>query len=314
MRYALVLVILGLAGPAFAGGEATLHLVVEGSLDRESLRSEVATELGVDVALVAGACERPCLEISIGHDRTATLRFAPRSGASRERAVMLDNDPTQWPLVITLLAGNIVRDEAADLLARLPPSVPAVTDGARATSRSSTVPERERTGGRERERTVTIMMSPLALIAPIADLSVEVRVAKHLGLAAVGAVGRWHACGSDAGYVAMQLDACDGPSGTAVVGGARFDYYIMHAFSGVHAGIAVTYGHNSAFDSTGLRTVAYLGYKLLAANGFTLAAQAGIAYDAVTSVSRTGADAMASSLVQQRTLGAHVGLQVGWSF
>ena len=31
------------------------------------------------------------------------------------------NDTTQWPLVITLLAGNVVRDEAQDVLAGLPP-------------------------------------------------------------------------------------------------------------------------------------------------------------------------------------------------
>jgi hypothetical protein len=57
--------------------------------------------------------------------------FAPRSGPPRARAVALGTDAAQWPLVITLLAGNVVRDEAQDVLAGLPdPELPRPPDAA----------------------------------------------------------------------------------------------------------------------------------------------------------------------------------------
>jgi hypothetical protein len=47
--------------------------------------------------------------------------YVPRSGTPRARTIALGNDASQWPLVITLLAGNVVRDEAKDVLDALPP-------------------------------------------------------------------------------------------------------------------------------------------------------------------------------------------------
>jgi hypothetical protein len=125
MRTAPLLIALAAASPARADADRTLHLAVHGAIDPAVLGPALASELGVEVAVVDGTCDVPCLAVTVerrgtrGRD-TATVMFAPRSGPPRARAVALGNDPAEWPLVITLLAGNVVRDEAQDVLAGLP--------------------------------------------------------------------------------------------------------------------------------------------------------------------------------------------------
>jgi hypothetical protein len=125
MRTAPLLIALAAASTARADADRTLHLAVHGAIDPAVLGPALAGELGVEVAVVDGTCDVPCLAVTVdrrgtrGRD-TATVMFAPRSGPPRARAVALGNDPAQWPLVITLLAGNVVRDEAQDVLAGLP--------------------------------------------------------------------------------------------------------------------------------------------------------------------------------------------------
>ncbi|HEU0034885.1 MAG TPA: hypothetical protein VFQ53_29875 [Kofleriaceae bacterium] len=96
----------------------TLPIVVHGPIDPETLRAAVARELGGDV-IVVDACEAPCLAIDVAGGR-ASVAFTPVQGAPRARLVELGGDRAQWPVVITLLVGNVVRDEAADVLADLP--------------------------------------------------------------------------------------------------------------------------------------------------------------------------------------------------
>ncbi|MEO7730525.1 MAG: hypothetical protein ABIY55_06095 [Kofleriaceae bacterium] len=138
MRHASILLVLAAATSARADGDHTLHLAVHGSVDSAAVGAALAKELGVEVAVADGTCELPCLDVtvdgrgpptgsaaewrrgSIDGQNTATIMFSPRSGAPRARAVTLGTDTAQWPLVITLLAGNVVRDEAQDVLAGLP--------------------------------------------------------------------------------------------------------------------------------------------------------------------------------------------------
>lgn len=120
MRHAPILIALAVATTARADGDRTLHLAVHGSVDSAVVGAALAKELGVDVAVVDGTCDVPCLDVAIDGKHTATIMFAPRSGSPRARSVALGNDTSQWPLVITLLAGNVVRDEAQDVLAGLP--------------------------------------------------------------------------------------------------------------------------------------------------------------------------------------------------
>lgn len=154
MRNASIAIALAIATTARADGDRTLHLAVHGSIDGAALGAAIAKELGVDIALVDGTCELPCLDVGIDGKQTATVIFAPRSGSPRMRSVKLGGSTAQWPLVITLLAGNVVRDEARDLLAGLPPrdlprppdapavaEVPPVPDAAPAPEEPPEAPE-----------------------------------------------------------------------------------------------------------------------------------------------------------------------------
>ena len=118
-------VLAGITGAAHADPDRTLHLAVHGSLDSAVVQSALAAELGVKVIVVDGACNVPCLDVAVDGKHTATILFSPRSGQPRSRSVALGNDTSQWPLVITLLAGNVVRDEAQDVLAGLPDDLAA---------------------------------------------------------------------------------------------------------------------------------------------------------------------------------------------
>ncbi|TMQ20576.1 MAG: hypothetical protein E6J90_15840 [Deltaproteobacteria bacterium] len=120
MRYAPIVIALAAAATARAEGNRTLHLAVHGSVDGAALGDAIARELGVDVAVVEGTCDVPCLDVSVDGKRTATVLYAPRAGSTRSRTIKLGTNTTQWQLVITLLAGNVVRDEARDVLAGLP--------------------------------------------------------------------------------------------------------------------------------------------------------------------------------------------------
>ncbi len=130
MRHATILIALAAATPALADGDHTLHVTVHGSVDSAAVGAALARELGVEVTVVDGTCDLPCLDVTVDGQHTATILFAPRSGPSRERSVVLGNDTAQWPLVITLLAGNVVRDEAQDLLAGLPDELTGPPAGA----------------------------------------------------------------------------------------------------------------------------------------------------------------------------------------
>jgi hypothetical protein len=145
MRSVPILIALAAAATARADADRTLHLAVHGSVDPAALGPALAEELGVEVALADGTCDLPCLDVTVERSETvggdpdgsaggaggraprgidgknaATVVFAPRSGALRARTITLGNDTAQWPLMITLLAGNVVRDEAQDVLAGLP--------------------------------------------------------------------------------------------------------------------------------------------------------------------------------------------------
>ena len=120
MRHASIAIALAVATTAHADGERTLHLAIHGSIDPGVLGPALARELGVDVALADGTCDVPCLDITVDGKHAATVLYAPRSGTPRARTIKLGNNTSQWPLVITLLAGNVVRDEVQDVLAGLP--------------------------------------------------------------------------------------------------------------------------------------------------------------------------------------------------
>ena len=119
------------AAPAAVRAEpAALTVSIAEGVDAAAVRARLAAELKAKIHARpdGGACELPCLSITLDAG-SATVAFTPLRGAPRARTVELGADPAQWAIVIALLAGNVVRDEASEVLALLPE--PAQPPGAR---------------------------------------------------------------------------------------------------------------------------------------------------------------------------------------
>jgi len=101
-------------------GKAPIQISISGAIDMKVIGDSLAKELGRKIRDAGDACAAPCLTIIVGGDDKATIVFAATSGSIRQRTVTLGTDHAQWPVVITLLAGNLVRDEASDVLALVP--------------------------------------------------------------------------------------------------------------------------------------------------------------------------------------------------
>ncbi|AUX44121.1 hypothetical protein SOCE26_055830 [Sorangium cellulosum] len=115
------------APPAGASAEepsaAGVDLVVEDApwtLDPEAVRAAVGRELGGPVALApAKAAGRPTLVLRGEPDGRVTLIYSAEDGRHIGRTIDLPEDPGRAAEAIALLAGNLVRDEAAELAAAL---------------------------------------------------------------------------------------------------------------------------------------------------------------------------------------------------
>lgn len=105
------------------------------NVDAESLRQAIAREIGATVTLAEEAPGGPStLTLRVGEGRHVVLSYRAEDGRLTERDVELPDAPDRAVEVISLLAGNVVRDEAAELVAALrkppdkpsPPSPPAL--------------------------------------------------------------------------------------------------------------------------------------------------------------------------------------------
>jgi hypothetical protein len=119
------------SGAPAAAAPAAVTVSIGDGLDAAAVQGRLAAELKTPIVPRpdGGACALPCLSVT-ADGGSATVAFTPLRGAPRARTVELGADPAQWPVVIALLAGNLVRDEAADVLALLPeparpPAAPA---------------------------------------------------------------------------------------------------------------------------------------------------------------------------------------------
>ena len=119
-----------LAARAYGDPAPTIELAVSGSIDAGIIATSIATELARPVAPLAAneSCHAPCLAVSIAGN-AATVTFTTTAGGTRQRTIELGHDRAQWTEMLTLLAGNLVRDEASELLADPPPvEAPAAPD------------------------------------------------------------------------------------------------------------------------------------------------------------------------------------------
>jgi hypothetical protein len=124
---------------ASAATESALTVDIDvgsSGLDAEQLRAAIARELGVGVRL-SGRDESSALRVRLGDGRRATVRFQPAGSPALERTVELPADAEPAYETVALLAGNLARNEASELLEQLrrkAPSQPEPAPGGAPTS------------------------------------------------------------------------------------------------------------------------------------------------------------------------------------
>ena len=110
------------------------------SLDPEAIRKAVELELKRPVTLVKDQSETTqSLSVVIHPDHSVTVAYRARDGLTRTRSIGLPEDAARSAEVIALLAGNLSRDEAAELLASL--AAKARPSSAAAAAPSTDTPE-----------------------------------------------------------------------------------------------------------------------------------------------------------------------------
>jgi hypothetical protein len=120
-------IVLVLTAHAHAEGPPPVHLYVTGPIDSAVVAQTLATELERPIAVVSdgdASCGAPCLVVALS-GATATVTFATAT-TTRERTIELGAEHARWPELITLLAGNLVRDDASGLLVEPPGAAPTV--------------------------------------------------------------------------------------------------------------------------------------------------------------------------------------------
>jgi hypothetical protein len=112
----------------------------DGGPDEAAVRGAIGEELGApavapDDPAARGARGELRLRVDVAR-RELVMRYRPRGGVEFRRKVTLPEERSAQLTTIALLAGNMARDEAAELLAGMRPA-PAVPSGEPATSASA---------------------------------------------------------------------------------------------------------------------------------------------------------------------------------
>lgn len=117
-----------------AWAQSAVELAWEGAVtevvDVESLRAALAREVSVPVACVheGAAPHAPRLRLRVLPRGRVALEFTRPDGSVMRRTTALHRDPSERVATLAILAANMVRDEAGELLAllrRAPPPPPA---------------------------------------------------------------------------------------------------------------------------------------------------------------------------------------------
>jgi len=148
-----------------------------------------------------------------------------------------------------------------------------------------------------------LTISPLHLVFPIVELTGELRVDDHVGVAVIGGVGK---------YTDKNRDL----SATVFEAGAQFRYYAVGDFRhGMQLGAELLYLHLSTDQFTasgqGLAMGPFIGYKYTANVGFTFDAQLGAEYVGARATASNGSSSGSASNSAWIPL---LNLNVGWSF
>ena len=163
----------------------------------------------------------------------------------------------------------------------------------------------------KRQRQLAVTFSPIHLILPLVEVTVELRVADKLGLAGILA----------GGTVDVKTDKVTTDKFTAYEVGAQLRYYLLGSFEhGMQLGAEVLYlgvssddvaGGNVSADGAGLAAGPFLGYKYTSDIGFTFDCQLGVEKLLISAEAKSGA---VEAKEEEDVVIPLLNLNVGWSF
>jgi hypothetical protein len=141
-------VLLLFSGPLLAQqSDAVVVLVDVGTsgLDADAIRREIASELRVTVSSTPVKGARGTLDVRVDA-KNVSITYETREGQKLVRSVARPKDPSQELEVIALLAGNLARDEARELLGELGPkeAPPAGTESGEPPPSTPSPPEEKK--------------------------------------------------------------------------------------------------------------------------------------------------------------------------
>jgi len=160
----------------------------------------------------------------------------------------------------------------------------------------------------DEDRTVYLSISPLHLLAPIVELTGELRLHRHIGVAAIG------------GYGSVKVDGFR-PFKVWEAGGQFVGYPVGHFDHGMQLGLEVLYAGVSTDENikvssataNGLATGPFIGYKLATRVGFSFNIQGGVEYVFATADAKSP-NGNAAATATQASIIPLLNLQAGWSF
>ncbi len=152
------------------------------------------------------------------------------------------------------------------------------------------------------EPVLSVTTSPLLLFVPLAELTAELRLARHVGVAAILGIGTFH-----------DKDTNDRIS--LYEGGASLRYYVTGSFrTGLQLGAEAIYIHAATVDNTidvqaaGLAVSPFAGYKWTHRTGVTLEGQLGASFMVARAKADTG------TMAERKAVFPMLNLQLGYSF
>jgi hypothetical protein len=234
------------------------------SLDPERVRAALERELGKPVLLSDD--ESAPLELEVSEDGRLSVRYSRSAGPDLVRQVDLPADDERALEVMALLAGNLTRDEASELIDSLNAAAPAAP-AAPAPPPPAAAPEPPPARTYETSPSVN-----LSLFHPLQTTSnsEEHAFALELGLA-YGRVGAIDGFGANLGVLHV-----DGP--LSGLGMASFWTKVGGPIDGVTASLLLTQG-NDRLDGVSLS--GFVGVQKGAVDGAQLAVLAAVAGDVV---------------------------------
>lgn len=157
---------------------------------------------------------------------------------------------------------------------------------------------------------VSLTLSAIHLVLPVAEVTAEVRVLPRLGVAAIVGAGSVRIDSND--------PSVDRDRATAYELGGQIVGYPIATFRSLQVGAELLWLHLSLEEEAGghvgatgqgLAVGPFLGYKVLTSSGFTFVAQGGAQFVAIRAETEDGSQ----SDQDDRVIGL-INLNVGWSF